>query len=56
MITALVGYGLARAIFGWFGGIEPIEFDPELAKGVAETGGTLGLFLILKGSRRVRSR
>ena len=49
MITALVGYGLARAIFGWFGGIEPIEFDPELAKGVAETGGTLGLFLILKG-------
>ena len=49
VLTALVALGLSKSLFGWFGGIEPIEFDPELARNVQVTGGTLGLFLILKG-------
>ena len=49
LITLLVALGLAMSLFGWFGGIEPIPFDPELAKDVQVAGGALGLFLILKG-------
>jgi len=49
VLTALVGIGLAKSGFGWFGGIEQIQFDPELAEDVRQAGGTLGLFLILKG-------
>ncbi|HVE93659.1 MAG TPA: APC family permease [Acidimicrobiales bacterium] len=46
MVSGLVFYGLAQAIFGDLG---PIEFDPEHFEGVRETGGDLGLFLLLKG-------
>jgi amino acid transporter len=50
VLTALVVVGLGKSFFGWFGGIDPIPFDPELAdEGIRATGGTLGLFLILKG-------
>lgn len=49
VLTALVGIGLAKSLFGWFGGIEPIAFDPKLAEDVVQSGGALGLFLILKG-------
>jgi amino acid transporter len=50
ILTALIALGLAKTYFGWFGGIDPIRFDPRLAaNGVREAGGTLGLFLLLKG-------
>ncbi len=50
ILTGLVAFGLAKTYFGWFGGVEPIKFDPHLAaKGVREAGGTLGIFLLLKG-------
>jgi amino acid transporter len=48
-LSALLFFGLTKSYFGWFGGIQPIEFDPELAHEVAQTGGALSLFLILKG-------
>ncbi|HEX2701391.1 MAG TPA: APC family permease [Acidimicrobiales bacterium] len=45
-ISALVVYGLARSFFGH---IDPVPFDPERAEAARQTGGTLGLFLLLKG-------
>jgi len=45
-LTLLVGYGLARV---WFGDIDPVPFDPEAAHGVQQAGGSLTLFLLLKG-------
>jgi amino acid transporter len=50
VLTALIGLGLSKELFGWFGGVEQIEFDPEAAaEGVKATGGTLGLLLLLRG-------
>jgi amino acid transporter len=49
ILTALVVVGLTKSYFGWFGGIDMIPFDPEAAEAAREAGGTLGLFLILKG-------
>jgi amino acid transporter len=50
MLTVLVGLGLGQSIFGWFGGVNEITFNPEeAAKGVVAAGGSLSLFLILKG-------
>jgi amino acid transporter len=49
ILTVLVFLGLSKSLFGWFGGIDEIPFDPEKAHGITETGGTLGLFLLLKG-------
>jgi amino acid transporter len=46
ILTALVVFGLSRA---YFGDIGKVPFDPEAFVGSRETGGTLGLFLILKG-------
>ncbi|MGH9278909.1 MAG: APC family permease [Acidimicrobiales bacterium] len=43
---ALVVYGLAREFFG---DLAPIPFDPGHSVAANEMGGTLGLFLILKG-------
>src|SRR6185295_16199684 len=49
-LTALVVLGLTKSWFGWFGGIQPIPFDPqEAAKGVVATGGTLSLYILLRG-------
>jgi amino acid transporter len=45
-LTILVGYGLFRE---YFGHLEPVPFDPKRAEDVAQAGGTLGLFLILRG-------
>ncbi|HEX7167374.1 MAG TPA: APC family permease [Acidimicrobiales bacterium] len=45
-LGALVVYGLGRELFGE---IERVPFDPEAFDGTRRAGGTLGLFLILKG-------
>ncbi|MDQ3944834.1 MAG: APC family permease, partial [Actinomycetota bacterium] len=45
-LAGLVGYGLARSLFG---DIDPVPFDPEKFEGVRQAGGELGLFLILRG-------
>lgn len=46
VLGALVVYGLVRSFSGDIG---RIPFDSELFEGVRESGGTLGLFLLLKG-------
>jgi amino acid transporter len=46
VLGALVVYGLSRS---YFGHIDPVPFDPEQFDGTREAGGTLGLFLLLKG-------
>ncbi|MDQ4131718.1 MAG: APC family permease [Actinomycetota bacterium] len=45
-LALLIVYGLARE---YFGDIEPIAFDPKQAEIARDTGGTLGLFLLLRG-------
>jgi amino acid transporter len=45
-VSALVVYGLARSFFG---DLSHVPFDPEKFEGLRQTGGNLGLFLILKG-------
>ena len=45
-LSLMVGWGLYRALFGH---IDPVPFDPEKFEGVRQAGGTLGLFLILRG-------
>src|SRR4051794_34746002 len=45
-LTLLVGYGLFRSFVGH---IEPIPFDAHKSVATAATGGTLGLFLLLRG-------
>jgi amino acid transporter len=45
-IGGLVVYGLARVFFGH---IDPVAFDPKHFEGARAAGGSLGLFLILKG-------
>jgi amino acid transporter len=45
-LAALVIYGLYRS---YFGDIGQVPFDRAAFEGARETGGTLGLFLILKG-------
>jgi amino acid transporter len=45
-LGALVVYGLLRS---YFGDINPVPFDPKAFEGSRVEGGTLGLFLILKG-------
>jgi amino acid transporter len=45
-MSLLVLYGLARSFFG---DIDPVAFDPERSEAAREAGGTLGLFLLLKG-------
>src|SRR5262249_24405885 len=50
MVTALVVLGLSKAIFGWFGGVNPVPFNPkEAADNVRLVGGNLTIFLLLKG-------
>jgi amino acid transporter len=45
-ISALVVYGLAKSFLG---DLDPVVFDAERAEAARETGGTLGMFLLLKG-------
>ena len=45
-LTLLVGYGLARV---YFGHVKPIPFDPHRSVATITTGGSLGLFILLKG-------
>jgi len=45
-LTLLVGYGLARV---YFGHVEPIKFDPDRADAARRAGGSLGIFLLLRG-------
>jgi amino acid transporter len=50
MLSLMLFLGLTKYYLGWFGGIDPVPFDPELvAEGVKQTGGAVSLFLILKG-------
>jgi amino acid transporter len=50
ILTALVFLGLTRTYFHWFGGIHTIPFDHAKAlKDVAATGGSLSLFILLRG-------
>ena len=44
-LTALVFLGLTKTYFGWFGGIQPIPFDPSRPRSrrSRQTGGTLEL-------------
>jgi amino acid transporter len=50
VLTAMVFLGLTKTYFGWFGGISPVPFDASKAiPGLAQTGGTLSIFLLLKG-------
>jgi amino acid transporter len=50
MVSALLFLGLTKSWFGWFGGVSPIPFDPaEAEHGVVAAGGSLSLFMLLKG-------
>jgi amino acid transporter len=46
LMVTLVGYGLFRT---YVGHIHAIPFDPKAFEGARQMGGTLGLFLLLKG-------
>ncbi|MGH9049437.1 MAG: APC family permease [Acidimicrobiia bacterium] len=49
-LAGLVLYGLGRSFFpDVFGSVGQVPFDAEQFEGVREAGGTLGLFLLLKG-------
>jgi len=45
-LGALIAFGLIRS---YLGDIDKVPFDPAAFEGTREAGGTLGLFLILKG-------
>jgi amino acid transporter len=45
-LGALVVVGLVRSFFG---DVDPVPFDPERAEHIKQAGGSLGLFLILRG-------
>lgn len=52
VLTALIFFGLTKSYLGWFGGVEPIKFhsfSESQLDGLREFGGTLGIFLLLKG-------
>ncbi len=50
VLTALIFLGLTKTYLGWFGGVHTIPFNADLAiERVRQTGGTLGIFLLLKG-------
>lgn len=48
-IVALGGMLVIGLVRTYFGDIEPVPFDPEHFEGTLETGGSLGLFLLLRG-------
>jgi amino acid transporter len=46
VLSAMVVYGLIRVFFG---DIDPVPFDAERAEDVKQAGGSLSLFLVLRG-------
>ena len=48
-LTALVGYGLYRSFFGHIHTVPFNLHEFQTVKGMAKTGGTLGILIILKG-------
>jgi amino acid transporter len=48
MLAALLFFGLTMSYFGWFGGVEPVPVDVRGSEIDALTGGSLGLFLVLR--------
>jgi amino acid transporter len=50
ILSAMVFLGLTKTWFGWFGGIQPIPYNSNVAlHNVVQTGGTLTLFILLRG-------
>ena len=47
--ASLLIFGLGKSYLGWFGGLDPIEFDSHLAEDIKKTGGTLGILALLRG-------
>lgn len=45
-LGGMVAYGLFRS---YFGDLDPVPFDPDQFEGVRQAGGSLGLFLLLRG-------
>ncbi|MDQ3641147.1 MAG: amino acid permease, partial [Actinomycetota bacterium] len=45
-LGGMLAFGLFRS---YFGDIDPVPFDPERFDGLRETGGSIGLFLLLRG-------
>ncbi|HUR24140.1 MAG TPA: amino acid permease, partial [Acidimicrobiales bacterium] len=45
-LGGMVAYGLFRS---YFGDLDPVPYDPEQFEGVRQVGGSLGLFLLLRG-------
>jgi len=48
-IVSLGGMLLIGLFRTYFGSLGPVRFDPERFEGLRETGGSLGLFLLLRG-------
>jgi amino acid transporter len=48
-VVTLAGLIIVGLIRSFLGDVEPVPFDAEHFEGVREAGGTLGLFLILRG-------
>jgi len=48
-IVSLGGMLLIGLFRSYFGHLQPVPFDPSKFEGVRETGGSLGLFLLLRG-------
>jgi amino acid transporter len=46
ILASLILYGLYRS---YFGHIAPVPFEPNLFEGANQAGGSLGIFLLLKG-------
>jgi amino acid transporter len=46
VLGVMVAYGLYRV---YFGDVDPVPFDAERAEDVAQAGGSLSLFLVLRG-------
>src|SRR4051812_31618048 len=46
LLTGLLVIGLGRT---YFGHIQPVAFDPEKVEGIAQTGGALSLYYLLRG-------
>jgi amino acid transporter len=48
-IVGLGGMLVIGLLRTWFGDIQPVPFDPDQFEGASQVGGSLGLFLLLRG-------